>query len=196
MAGLCNTQQVNYEKIGSYAQVSPSTVRDYFDILEDTLVAKRLSPLRPHLYRKFVSTSKFYFFDCGVAQFINKKSTENLTPEEKGRALENLIYTELNAFLSYRSLACELYFWRTQTGHEVDFVWQNEKNEFIGIKIKWTKSPNDRDLKGLRALEVEIPLKRKILVCNVDQSRRSADNCEILPVMKFIEKLWSDRLDF
>lgn len=194
VAGLCNTQQLNYEKIGSDAQIPGRTVKDYFDILEDTFIGSRLEPYRPRKDRKFVSTPKFYFFDVGVAHFINKKTTENLSPTELGAAFEHLIYCEIKAYLSYCNSSAELYFWRMQTGSEVDFVIRDENEELIGIEVKLTKTPNDRDLKGLRNMETEVPLKRKILICNTERSRRTEDHCEIVPVMKFVELLWSKSL--
>ncbi len=193
-ASLCSGEQLNYQKIGNDAQVSGNTVRDYFDILEDTLIADRIYPFKPVESRKFVSTPKFYFFDVGVCHFITKKSTSDLGPTEIGKALENLIYCELKAFRSYIRPDYEIFYWRTQTGHEVDFVLRDSKGEIIAIEIKATKTPSEPDLKGLRALSNEIPIKRKILVCRVARARRTDDNCEILPVMKFVDQLWNEEI--
>lgn len=194
VAGLSNAEQINYEKIGNDAQVPGRTVKDYFDILEDTLIGARLEPYRPNQTRKFVSSPKFYFFDVGVAHFINRKTTENLGSDELGKAFEHLVYCELKSFISYSSPSTELFFWRTQTGSEVDFVLKDKREHLYGIEVKLTKTPNDRDLKGLRALNEEQSLRRKILVCNAERLRQTDDHCEMMPIMKFVEQLWRGEL--
>jgi predicted AAA+ superfamily ATPase len=190
-ASLANGQQVNYQKIANDAQVPSNTVRDYFDILEDTLIADRIEPYRPTPSRKFVSTPKFYFFDIGVSHFVTKKSVEHLSQTELGTALETLLYCELKAFKAYVASEIEIFYWRTQTGHEVDFLLEDKDNRFVAIEVKMTSNPDHADLKGLRELGKEMKLRRKILVCNVDRARLTEDGCEVIPVMKFVEQLWN-----
>lgn len=189
-ASLCNAEQINYQKIAADAQVKGNTVRDYFDILEDTLIGDRVNPFKPYEDRKFVSSPKFYFFDIGVCLHVTKKNAAHLSNDEMGKALETLIYGELKAYKSYVSGDTEIFYWRTQTGNEVDFVLRSEDGRLIGIEVKMTKNPTDYDLKGLRSLAKETNLDRKILVCNVDRSRRTEDGCEIVSVSKFVEHLW------
>ena len=138
-----------------------------------------------------MATPKVYFFDIGVCHFITKKSTDDLGPIEIGKALETLIYCELKAYRYYNAPDLELFYWRTQTGQEVDFVLRDEKGRLLAIEVKATKTPQEADLKGLRALDNEIPVARKILVCNIERSRRTEDGCDLIPVMKFVEQLWS-----
>jgi uncharacterized protein len=194
VAGLCNGEQINFEKIGSDAQVPGRTVKDYFSILHDTLVGHFLEPYRPTQSRKFVSVPKFYFFDIGVAHFINKKTTEQLSQVEQGKALEHLIFNELRLFISYTQSEAELFFWRTQTGEEVDFIVKAANGDLIAIEVKLTKNPNDRDLRGLRSSNSLVKMKRKFLICQADRPRKSEDGCEILPVMSFVKKLWDEEV--
>lgn len=193
-ASLCNAEQVNYQKIAADAQVKGNTVRDYFDILEDTLIADRVNPFKPYADRKFVSSPKVYFFDIGVCHHITRKNVSHLSDEELGKSLETLIYGELKAYQSYVAPEAEIFYWRTQTGSEVDFVVRGSDGRLVGIEVKMTSKPNDYDLKGLRSLAKEAPLARKILVCNVERSRRTEDDCEIISVAKFVEQLWSGLL--
>jgi predicted AAA+ superfamily ATPase len=67
---------MNYTKVSQDAEIPQSTVRDYFTILEDTLLGFFLEPWKSSKKRKAVSTSKFYFFDCGVTHTISQ--TESL----------------------------------------------------------------------------------------------------------------------
>ena len=70
VAGLCNGQLVNFTKVGSDAQVPGRTVREYFQILKDTLLVHETSPFQKTKKRKPVATSKYYFFDVGVANYL------------------------------------------------------------------------------------------------------------------------------
>lgn len=69
-AALCNAEQVNYTSLGSDAQLSPSTVRSYFEILSDTLIGSTLTAFHETKKRKAVMTAKFYMFDCGVVNAL------------------------------------------------------------------------------------------------------------------------------
>lgn len=196
VAGVSNTEQINFEKVGSDAQVAGRTVKEYFDLLEDTLIGNRLESYRPIKSRKFVSAPKFYFFDVGVAHFTNRKSVENLGPAELGKAFEHLVYAELKAYISYCKPQAELNFWRTQTGSEVDFVVQSD-DELVLVEVKHTKNPNERDLRGIRAFLGQFPkaeIKSKVLICQAERARRTEDGCEIFPIMKFVEALWSGEI--
>jgi predicted AAA+ superfamily ATPase len=97
---------------------------------------------------------------------------------------------ELKAFRSYRDSDLEIFYWRTQTGQEVDFVLRDKDGELTGIEVKATQFPQEADLKGLRALDDVVSLKRKILLCNAERARKTSDEIEILPVMKFVNSLW------
>lgn len=60
-AAFNNTQLLNYTKVASDAQLSPNTVRDYYQILEDTLIGFSISPWTKSVKRKAIQTAKFYF---------------------------------------------------------------------------------------------------------------------------------------
>lgn len=67
---LANGQLLNFSEIASDLGVSLTTVREYYRILEDTLLGFMLEPFRAKLSRKEVATSKFYLFDVGVANAL------------------------------------------------------------------------------------------------------------------------------
>jgi len=190
VAGLSNGAQLNFTKIGSDAQVPPRTVRDFFSVLEDTLVGFHLAPFQKTMSRKPVATAKFYFFDCGVAHALQGiKEIVTGTPPD-GRALEHLVALELRAFLSYRRIDKALTYWRTTSQLEVDFVIGND----VAIEVKGTGRVSDRDAKGIRALAQEVPLRRKIIVCNESDRRLLDAGIEVFPLQLFLSELWEGRI--
>ena len=72
VAGLTNGEQVNFAKVASDTGLAPSTVREHYRILEDTLVGDQLPAFRGTRTRKRVATAKFYFFDVGVANMLRR----------------------------------------------------------------------------------------------------------------------------
>lgn len=115
MAGQVNTELLNFANVGNDAQVPARTVREYFQLLEDTLVGHVLPPFQATRKRKPVSTAKFYFFDTGVANALSGRRDLAPNTTEYGRALEHLIFLELKAYLDYQRRDERLMFWRSQS---------------------------------------------------------------------------------
>jgi len=187
VAGLTNGEQLNFTSVGSDAGVSPSTVREHYQILEDTLVGYQLPAYQKTVKRKPVATAKFYFFDVGVANLLKRVGDIEEGSEAYGRALEHLVFLELRSFLDYRRLDDELTYWRSRSQLEVDFVIGSR----VAIEVKAKSHVSPRDYRGIFALAEEIPLERKIVVCNEKRRRRDDAGVEILAVTQFFEELWA-----
>ena len=184
IAALCNGQLINYAKISNDAQVARSTVQEYFQILKDTMIACELTPWQKSLKRKPLSTSKFYFFDCGVVRHLQKRDHIRPGSPEFGELLETFIFHELTTYCDYEgSLA--LNYWRSKSGFEVDFIL----NSKTAIEVKASKTIGAHDLKSLRMLKEEGRLKKYVLVC-MEKELRNVDGIQILPVDLFLKKLW------
>jgi len=188
-AGTGNGQPLNYARIGSDTGVPPRTVREYVQILEDTLVGHPLPAFQKTVKRKPVATAKFYFFDVGVANTLLRRGEIQPGSESFGLALEHLIFTELRAYLDYRRIDLPLSYWRSRTRHEVDFVI----GDGVAIEVKASSRIDDRDLRGLRALGDEIALDRRIVIAT-EARRRVVGDVEVIPVEEFLDELWADRI--
>jgi len=187
VAGLSNGQVVNFTKAGNDAQVPPRTVREYYQVLEDTLILHQLPPFQKTKKRKPVATSKYYFFDVGVANHLMSRREILPGSPEFGPTLEHLVFLEIKAYLDYERLDTPLTFWRSQTKLEVDFLI----GDGIAIEVKGTEHVSDTDLKGLRALAEERKLKRKIVASREATPRTTNDAIEIWPISPFLEALWA-----
>ena len=122
-AALTCGEQVVFDRVAADAAVPPRTVREYFQVLEDTLLGSLLQPYRPrHPRRKPASHAKLYLFDVGVANVLSGTTRIEAGSPAFGRALEQLVFCELRACLAYYRSPDALTFWRTTDGSEVDFV--------------------------------------------------------------------------
>ncbi len=185
-SALLNGSQINYTKIGSDAQVPPRTVKDYFAVFQDTLIAHLLPSFQGTRKRKAVSTDKFYFFDLGVARNLSRTGLIQSRSVAYGNALEHLVFLELLAYKDYFLKDFDLFYWRSRSQYEVDFLINDE----IAIEVKGTSRVAKSDLKSIKALSEEIRLRRKIIVCSEKENRRIED-IEIIPIESFLELLWS-----
>jgi predicted AAA+ superfamily ATPase len=189
VAGLMNGEQINFTSVASDSGLPPSTVREHFGILEDTLVGHQLPAFQRTVKRKPVATAKFYFFDVGVANALRRVRIVEEGSDAYGRALEHLVFLELRAFLDYHRMDDDLAFWRSRSKLEVDFVISDR----IAIEVKGSARVSGRDYRGINALGEELPLARRIVVCR-EPLRRRDGAVEVLPVAVFLKDLWEGRI--
>ncbi len=188
VAALCNGQILNYTKIANDAQVARTTVQEYFSILKDTLLAFELPAWGKSAKRKATVTSKLYFFDVGVARFLQGRRHLTDVSPELGEAFESYIFHELRTYLDYRG-GGDLRYWRSTSGFEVDFIL----DEAVAVEVKGAHHVSPRDLRGLRALREEGKMRRYLLVCR-EETPLMMDGVEVLPWQEFLSLLWDGEL--
>jgi predicted AAA+ superfamily ATPase len=194
LVAIANGDEINYESFASDCQVSTSTIKNYFQILEDTLIGNLLPSFTETTKRKAISTAKFYLFDPGVTNFLmGRKSVSRRTPEF-GTLFEQMLHGEIKAYLDYHRMHDCLFYWRSTSQYEVDFLIRDKSENWIAIEAKGTTNPSPKEYRGIAALEEELPLKKKIVVCLAEKPRLLERNIEILPLRLFLETLWGGGL--
>ena len=186
VAALSSGQLLNYAQIASDAEVPASTVREYFSVLEDTLIGWTLEPWRESRKRKAIQTAKFYFFDPGVMHELAGTSTLDRNSDLYGRSFEHFIGMELRAYGSYARTGDSMHFWRSKHGHEVDFFVGGR----VAVEVKATRKASLRDARGLVALKDEKVAKRLVVVSE-DPVAARRDGIEFLPWTTFLARLWA-----
>lgn len=186
--GYSHGELVNYANIARDCGVDAKTVKEYFQILCDTLLGRLVPPYKRRQERQVIGKApKFYFFDVGVAGAISRRRITEPRGEQFGRALEHLVLMELAAHASYRELGYGIAFWRTKAGAEVDFVLGSGE---VAIEVKGTSRVDDRDLRSLVAF-AEIHRPRLSIVVSNESAERVVRGIRILPWRAFFEELWS-----
>jgi predicted AAA+ superfamily ATPase len=184
IAALCNGTMLNFSQVSSDAQVPMSTVREYFHILEDTLIARMLPAWTKSAKRKAIGTAKYYFFDVGVARHLQHRAGLSPRSPEFGEAFETYMFHELASWSDYAG-PVPLAYWRSTSNFEVDFVLGGE----AAVEVKAKNPVAERDLRGLRALREEKLLKHHVMVC-LETRPRVVDGIEIVPWQDFLDRLW------
>jgi len=190
VAAFSNGEMVNYANIASDCGVSAPTVKEYFQILEDTLTGRFLPSFQKKPKRRVILAPKFYYFDVGIANYLLKRGRIELGSEAFGRAFEHFIYQEIYAHSSYSDINYPVYYWRTASQLEVDFVLGDHE---VAVEVKSTPLANIRHFKGLNSFADEYKVKRIILVTN-DPYPRQVDKVSILPWQIFLQKLWAGEI--
>lgn len=187
LIALSNGKEINYESFASDSQVSPTTLKNYVQILEDTLLGFSLPGYTKTQKRKAISRAKHYLFDIGVTNTLSKKGLIQEKSSLFGDAFEHFIVLETRAFLSYYRLPHGLSYWRSTAQHEVDLLI----GDTIALEIKATNLVADKHLRGLRALKEE-GLQERYIVISMDSARRKTeDGIEIFPWQEFLDELWA-----
>jgi len=190
-AAFSNGEMVNYQNIATDCGISAPTVKEYFQILEDTLIGYFIPAFRKKAKRRVIGAPKFYFFDLGIVNYLLKRENIAQGSELFGRSFEHLIMQELMAHRHYSGLEYDINYWRTASGFEVDFILDGGS---VAIEIKGVPEIKPHHLKGLRAF-IEDHHPRKSIVVSLDpKPRLTQDNIQILPYKVFLENLWKGKI--
>ena len=196
LAATTVSEQVVYESLCSDVGVSAPTIKEYFQILEDTLIGHRLYPFSKTIKRKAMASPKFFFFDVGICNALLKRFSLHQKTREYGTACEQYIFQELHACRSHYHQPFLMFYWRSYDKHEVDFVIELENADLILIEVKASKRIDTKDLSGIHAFcaEKNIQILKKIIVC-FESTKRVIDNdVMIYPITDFLNDLWSKKI--
>lgn len=183
---------LNATSVASDAGVSARTVREYFQILEDTLIGFRLEPWKKSPRARMVGHPRFYLFDTGVTNALNRRLTADLDMPTRGRLFEQWIVTECVRLVDYLHPETRVFYWRTHHGAEVDLLFERHGKIRLATEIKSRRHVTGADLTGLRSFAEAHPDVPRAVVADVPEPFR-VDSIDVLPWRRFFSEL-RDRL--
>lgn len=158
---------INYSNIARETGVASKTIKEYYQILEDTLIAFRLNPYLKSVRKRLTQHAKYYLFDigvinslCGRLDITLKKGTQLY-----GILFEHFIIIELYRLLHYNEKDWSIYYWRTSNGAEVDLIIKIPNNIIYAIEVKSAEYVDYRDLSGLKRFLQDNPNAKGFCVC-------------------------------
>jgi len=187
IAAISCGEMLNFNNIASECGVSAPTIKEYFAILEDTLIGYMIPSYKKVVKRRLIQAPRFYYFDLGITNHLLRRRNMEQGSPEYGKAFEQFIIQELYAYCSYEGLTPGLSYWRTASGYEVDAVLGDAQ---VAIEIKSSREIHSHHVKGLKAFGEEHPGSRKIVVSH-ERNRRIMGDIEIFPVSEFLHQLWT-----
>ena len=179
---------LNYSAVGRDASLATRTVQEYYRILEDTLIGYRLDPWRKSPRARLVGHPRFYFFDTGVTNALNRRLTARPDPQLEGRLFEQWIVLEVAREVDYAGSEARLFYWRTHVGAEVDLLIEKHGRLVVAVEIKSAKRVSGADLSGLRSFGEAHPKTPRLVVAQVPEEHRLGE-VSIVPYRDFLGRL-------
>ncbi len=150
------------------------TVQEYFQILEDTLLGVRLEAWRKSPRGRMVAHPRFYLFDPGVTNALNRHLTASLDPSAFGRRFEHWVILECLRQIDYSGAESRLFYWRTNTGAEVDLLLEKHGTLRLAVVIKSKRTISGANVTGLRSFAEAHPKVPCVVVCPAPQTHKQA----------------------
>ena len=179
---------VSFSSTGRECSISTRTVQSYYEILEDTLVGIRLEPWRKSLRKRLSGHPKFYLFDTGVTNAINRHLGSEPDSVLRGRLFEQFIVLETYRHLKYSRSEARIYYWRTNTGAEIDLIIEKHGELSAAFEIKARKQVGGNDFSGFRSFRDDNPGVPCFLVSEVEEPYKEG-MIEVLPWSNYLKRL-------
>ncbi len=179
-----NAQVIEFANISQGCSVPASTVKEYYSILEDTLLGDFLWPWDRSERKK--ARPKFYFFDCGVVRAIQNRLNDPPTPDEMGFLFETWFVREIRRLRDYGNKDHEFSFWR-EGNHEIDLLIMGGHGPLLAVECKAGRDmPSAKTVHAFRARFAKVPLVVASLHDRVP--RRLESGIEVLPWAQVLER--------
>ncbi len=186
-ASFSNGEMVNFTNIARECGVSSPTVKEYFQILTDTLLARFVEAFQKKSKRRIIQAPKFYLFDVGIANALLKRGAISAGSEIFGRAFEHFILQEIIAHSHYSGREYPISYWRTASGFEVDFILGDRD---VALEVKGVAEVHSHHLRSMNAFQEEYKPKKEIVV-SLDARPRTVNGITIMPWKIFLDDLWA-----
>jgi uncharacterized protein len=187
-----HASQLNVTNVARECEVKRKTVENYIGILEDLLLAFQIPVFTRKAKREVVQHSKFFLFDTGVFRALRPTGPLDRASEIEGAALEGLVAQHLQAWIDYTVQPHKLYFWRTRTGVEVDFVIYGALGLWA-IEVKNALRIHPADLKPLQSFLSDYPEAKGIILYRGTETIQQ-DNVLITPCETFLRQIIPNQL--
>lgn len=178
---------LNASEIARECQVERKVVESYITILEDLLLAYRIPVFTKRARRATSVHPKFYLFDAGVFRSLRPRGPLDRPEEIGGLSLEGLVAQHLRAWKEYSANEHEIYFWRTRSGVEIDFIVYGPLG-FWAVEVKNSTQIQSRDLRPLRSFKTDYPECQALLLYR-GRERLMWDDILCLPCDDFLCQL-------
>ena len=117
---------VSINKLSNALNLSAQTIENYINLLEQSFVIFRLRGFSRNLSKEISKMDKIYFYDVGVRNTILNNFSDLHLRNDTGNLWENFLIAERIKANSYDRLHKNIYFWRTYTGAEIDYIEEND----------------------------------------------------------------------
>ena len=178
---------LNISEVARECAVERKVVESYFTILEDLLLAYRIPIFSKRAKRRLIVHPKFYFFDVGVYRALRPMGPLDAPDEVEGISYESLFFQELKAVNDYYGFGYKIYYWRTNSNLEVDFVLYGNRG-LKAFEIKKRGRIPASGFQGLKAFLKDYPTTKAYFIYGGER-QMSEDAIDIIPMEYALKNL-------
>lgn len=192
VSAQCNGKIINHANIARDVGVDDKTVKEYFSLLEDTLIGFYLEPFQ-HSFRKRLSQkSKFYYFDTGIVRALSRQLTVPLEKRTSayGDAFEHLVITECIKLASYNKPEYRFSYLKTKDDSEIDLVVERPGLRLLFIEIKSSENVQEQDISSFIKLTEDFGECEAICLSN-DPKAKKYNDIFVLPWQEGIRQFFT-----
>ena len=128
--------EVSYNELSQIIGSDPKTVERYIELLEKSFIIFRLNGLSRNLRNELKKSKKIYFYDNGVRNAVIQQFAPLDMRSDVGALWENFFIAERIKFNHYRQHYCNIYFWRTKSQQEIDYI-EERNGTYDAFEMKW-----------------------------------------------------------
>lgn len=128
--------EVSYNELAQTIGTDSKTVEKYIDLLEKCFIIFRLNGLSRNLRNELKKAKKIYFCDNGVRNAVIQQFAPVALRNDMGQLWENFFISERIKRNHYLGYHCNIYFWRTTSQQEIDYIEESD-GQMSAFEMKW-----------------------------------------------------------
>lgn len=196
VAAQSSGQIINYKTISDDVGVDPKTIKEYFSILEDTMIGFFLEPFHNSFRKRLSEKPKFYFFDCGVVRSLSRTLSMSLVPKTfaYGNAFEHFILLEFIRLSSYFQPDYRFSYIRTKGDVEIDLVIERPGQKLLCIEIKSSDFIKEHDFRLFSKITQDLKATQdcEAIILSQDPDVRKYDHVTCYPWKEGLAKYFPE----
>ena len=130
--------EVSYSELAQTIGSDPKTVDRYIELLEKCYIIFRLNGLSRNLRNELKRAKKIYFYDNGVRNAVIQQFAPIDMRNDMGALWENFFISERIKYNHYNRNHCNIYFWRTNSQQEIDYIEESD-GALTAFEMKWNQ---------------------------------------------------------
>lgn len=172
-------QLVNYNQLATDCKVSTTMIRNYLDILEQTFVLTKIRPFVGNKRTEITHNPIYYFIDNGLRNAALRNFLSLSLRGDLGLLIEGFVFQEIFKFRAQHYLSFDIFYWRTKSGAEVDFVVYKQKEKLLPIEVKFRHLSKPTVPKGLRSFIQAYQPKNAVIITKEFIDTITIDECVV-----------------
>jgi len=189
VAAQCNGKILNYANISRDVGVDDKTIKEYFTLLEDTLIGFFLEPYVGSFRKRLSLKPKFYFFDCGVTKALTRTLSLPLREGTSayGETFEHFVILECVKLAGYFKPEYRFSYLYTKDGVEVDLVVERPGLPHLLIEIKSATDVSKEHLRQFIKISQDFKNCKAVCFSNAKYAAKHS-NVTVLPWQEGVKK--------